>query len=346
MKALLASLFVIGTVSGGYGQTLPTRPAFQALELGTKTNTLPFTASGSVLNSQTGADTASSFYNVLCNGCTTYDGLRSVLSSESGAIVTGINAIAGYVRNKSARSGIHGNAVGAFTVVTCEVNNCGSWGLNSIASDNYGYTTGVGTGRVIQNEYDYIVTQTGTIAFGSNVVLEAFVPPLGSTGYLCGTNATYPWSQCFFSPDGVSSIAFIGGALAASGTSINSQPLQMRYLDSVGVGRTMQLQATPGPNMVLTQVGGANANFVATGAISAISNLSLGISSAPAAGSAASPALFFGSTNIGIYYGSGAPSFSATQGSLYLRSDGSSTSTRLYVNTNGTTGWTAFTSAS
>ena len=48
---------------------------------------------------------------------------------------------------------------------------------------------------------------------------------------------------------------------------------------------------------------------------------------------------------VGIYSGSGAPSISAAQGSLYLRTDGSSTSTRLYVNTNGSTTWTNVTTA-
>ena len=48
---------------------------------------------------------------------------------------------------------------------------------------------------------------------------------------------------------------------------------------------------------------------------------------------------------LGIYFGSGAPTVSAAQGSLYVRTDGSSTSTRLYVNTNGTTGWTNVTTA-
>jgi len=48
----------------------------------------------------------------------------------------------------------------------------------------------------------------------------------------------------------------------------------------------------------------------------------------------------------GIFYGSGVPTLSAAQGSLYMRSDGNSTSTRMYVNTNGTTGWTAVTTAS
>ena len=43
--------------------------------------------------------------------------------------------------------------------------------------------------------------------------------------------------------------------------------------------------------------------------------------------------------------GSGAPTHSAAKGSLYIRTDGSSTSTRLYVNTDGSTTWTNFTSA-
>lgn len=48
---------------------------------------------------------------------------------------------------------------------------------------------------------------------------------------------------------------------------------------------------------------------------------------------------------VGIYVGAGAPSLSATKGSLYLNTTGSSSSTRLYVN-NGTTTWIAVTTAS
>ena len=46
-----------------------------------------------------------------------------------------------------------------------------------------------------------------------------------------------------------------------------------------------------------------------------------------------------------LYYGSGAPSFTAPKGSLYLRADGSSTSSRAYINTDGDTTWTAVTTA-
>ena len=48
---------------------------------------------------------------------------------------------------------------------------------------------------------------------------------------------------------------------------------------------------------------------------------------------------------VGIYYGSGVPTATAPKGSLYLRTDGSSTSTRLYVNTDAATTWTNVTTA-
>lgn len=50
-------------------------------------------------------------------------------------------------------------------------------------------------------------------------------------------------------------------------------------------------------------------------------------------------------TGITIEAGTGVPTHSATRGSLYSRIDGSTTSTRLYINTNGSTAWTNVTTA-
>jgi len=68
-------------------------------------------------------------------------------------------------------------------------------------------------------------------------------------------------------------------------------------------------------------------------------------SSGTQVGTIAGGAQVLGIGAVGIYYGSGAPTISAIKGSLYIRSDGSSSSTRLYVN-NGTTTWIAVTTAS
>jgi len=65
----------------------------------------------------------------------------------------------------------------------------------------------------------------------------------------------------------------------------------------------------------------------------------------PAGGTTGAGYRMSSAPNLGIFFGSGVPTLSAAQGSLYIRTDGSSTSTRLYVNTNGTTGWTNVTTA-
>lgn len=82
------------------------------------------------------------------------------------------------------------------------------------------------------------------------------------------------------------------------------------------------------------------------GTLNVYANVKVNQLSAIPAGGSQTQALNFSSTaNFGVFYGSGAPTVSAAQGSLYLRSDGSSTSTRMYVNTNGSTTWTAVTTA-
>lgn len=90
--------------------------------------------------------------------------------------------------------------------------------------------------------------------------------------------------------------------------------------------------ATFGPATSVTTV-------TATGTVTAKS------ASALVAGGAAA---FVGTStagSMGIYFGSGAPTVSAAKGSLYLRSDGSTTTSRAYINTDGATTWTAITTA-
>ena len=93
----------------------------------------------------------------------------------------------------------------------------------------------------------------------------------------------------------------------------------------------------------ITSTLGAATSVTTVGATSTVTALS---GSAATAGGAAAFVATNTANSLGIYFGSGAPTVSAAQGSLYLRTDGSSTSTRAYVNTNGTTGWAAITTAS
>jgi hypothetical protein len=79
-------------------------------------------------------------------------------------------------------------------------------------------------------------------------------------------------------------------------------------------------------------------NLLTDGAVFAVTETSI------PAGGLAGKGFLFGSTyttNFGIFFGSGAPNLAAAKGSLYLRSDGTTTNDRMYVNTDGSTTWTA-----
>lgn len=94
-------------------------------------------------------------------------------------------------------------------------------------------------------------------------------------------------------------------------------------------------------------------NISTTGTITGASTSSTGgattlSGTAVAAAAAGTPAgITMYSDSIKILAGTGSPNtvITAAKGSLFIRTDGSSTSTRLYVNTDGATAWTNFTSA-
>lgn len=65
----------------------------------------------------------------------------------------------------------------------------------------------------------------------------------------------------------------------------------------------------------------------------------------PAGGTAGTGYAFSSTANFGMFFGSGAPTLAAAKGSLYLRSDGSTTNDRAYINSDGNTTWTALTTA-
>ena len=111
--------------------------------------------------------------------------------------------------------------------------------------------------------------------------------------------------------------------------------------------QTISINQSTGTVTVTGTFGAATSvTSLAATTISATGNITADSATGLVAGGASA----FIATNVaagmGIYVGSGAPTVAAAQGSLYLRSDGSSTSTRAYINTNGTTGWAAITTAS
>lgn len=116
-----------------------------------------------------------------------------------------------------------------------------------------------------------------------------------------------------------------------------------------GTGSTRAFQFMSGGTKVLDFVSGSftfSGNIVAVGTVLVTDVVDAFFNTAIPAGGTTGTGLRFSSTaNFGVFFGSGAPSLSAAKGSLYLRSDGSGIADRAYINTNGSTTWTAVATA-
>lgn len=127
------------------------------------------------------------------------------------------------------------------------------------------------------------------------------------------------------------------GATAPGQAGTNLSGAELTVLDSVTAGTVSASKAV---------VVDSSSNIAGFGTISSTGAATiLSGTAVPAGGTAGAGYKLSSTSNLGIFFGSSTPTLSAAQGSLYIRTDGSSTSTRLYVNTNGTTGWTNITSA-
>ena len=120
------------------------------------------------------------------------------------------------------------------------------------------------------------------------------------------------------------------------GVAFSDPILSGAVIDNSVIGGTTK---AAGSFTSVTSTGAVTGTTVSgTGTVTAINATAI-----TAGGSAA--VLATATAGFGLYLGSGAPTITAAKGSLYLRSDGSSTSTRLYSNTDGATAWTAVTTA-
>jgi hypothetical protein len=102
---------------------------------------------------------------------------------------------------------------------------------------------------------------------------------------------------------------------------------------------TISVNSSTGAVTTTATIGPATSvtTLTATGNVTADSSL------APAAGGM-SAVLISSTANFGIFVGSGVPTVTAAQGSLYLRTDGTGVADRIYVR--GSSAWIAISTAS
>jgi len=235
-----------------------------------------------------------------------------------GGITTSTGNIAGGNLRTTGQVSATGNVIGGNITTAGLITATGNiTGGNLLAAANVIVTGNVTSGNIIISSASTAATYsaTGNVT-GGNVNSGAQIV---ATGNITGGN--------ILTAGLVSVTGNITGGNVLGGANVNA---------ALFTGTTISVAANI--------TGG---NVLSSAVISAVGNARiLSGTAVPAGGTAGAGYKMSSVTNFGIFFGSGAPTLSAAKGSLYMRTDGSATSDRMYVNTDGATAWTPVITAS
>ncbi len=250
-------------------------------------------------------------------------------TNSSGASVTATNTTSGAVQffDTSGSIGIGGGKIFTSSDVTVG-------GDLTVSGGNVGVGTAPLTSQALRLGSAAL---TGTAQTGLSLVIpfDASVATVSAAGAAFGVRtAAVAGTIATFGALNIDDSTLGAGSLITTARGLN-----IGNIGATGITNAIGIE-------IAAQSGAGTLNIGLRNSASSLLNGEVTVRSTTAtpAGGSTSARLLFGTTaGFGIYYGSGAPTVSAAQGSIYLRSDGSSSSTRTYVNTNGSTTWTNIT---
>jgi hypothetical protein len=188
-----------------------------------------------------GQYSAIQIYDAIYNGgMDCYDAVSGVLEIKTGSTVLHASAVGGYVDLDEDDT----NGVCLFGAGLLRGDDQHLWGLNTVLMDNATYTGHSGTGRILANELDFNVCGTATQVMGLSLGGNSLAQPTTANGFLVNSlGSNIKWTTGFWSMDGCATNAFVAGATAASGTDVDSQPMQWHYFDGSSNKKIVQMYA-------------------------------------------------------------------------------------------------------
>jgi len=203
----------------------------------------------------------------------------------------------------------------------------------------------------------YLPLAGGALAGPGNLTVAG---TLGVTGALTGTTATMSGALTGTSAtmSGTVTTPVVSGGAATLVLNAPTGQRVSKRINNVSIVETQNNAMYPGTTNTIAL--GATTNRWATvasvlgdftGALTGTTatftgNVTLNSTLAVGAGAATQAFVKASSTaNLGIYYGTGAPAFTAAKGSLYSNTTATTTTTRLFVNTDGAATWASLTTS-
>lgn len=368
MKHLAIALLAALSLSEAHAQSYPGPvPAFNGIVIGPLNNGPSTSAAISVSMNWT---TATPLYNGFA--------VNPIIVTDTAALAEGANGVVLYVQDLLNATGYNGLRTAADFVVSQTHLGSGttSHGYTALLASVYSNTGdggGLGTEKggylagsltcvldagaahanvCVGQENDIQVHQSATYKYGygySSVAMNMAAASQWDAAYEIGAGVgpfgggtLQKWSYGILATDIHTSLpfrasaTFMGALFPTLGTQTMTTGIDMQT-NLAFTGNAFQSSG-----FSVNGIGAifSNSAIVSNGKVTAFASTAI-----PAGGTAGTGFLLSSTTNFGIFFGSGAPTLSAAKGSLYLRSDGA-INNRLYINTDGSTTWTAFATTS
>jgi hypothetical protein len=178
--------------------------------------------------------------------CVNADAIRGVATATAGTTVVNTNGIAGYVMNLNPSGGVGQNSVGVFGDCIAAVNGSQCWGINTLITDNTSQNVGTGTGRTLNNEFDFNVMSPATTINGLLLQGNSLAQPANANGItVLPLHIGYydkTWTTSFWSGNGASTSAmYVGTHGTPAAANVVSQPINFAYTDGSSALHTTQL---------------------------------------------------------------------------------------------------------
>ena len=290
--------------------------------------------------------------------------------ANTGGFVSGVLSATGNVTGGNIRTVgqvlATGNVTGENIIASSGIGAAGDIGVGGVIFANGNISTGNSlnaVGNIVGSYFlgngSFLTGLSSTSRITSGTTEMSVDVPSGNIRATIGGTANI----AVFSTEGIDVI----GSIYATGGVVSSNVNTSGFVTATGNVTGGNLRSTGlisaagnilGGNIAVTGNVSLTANVIAGNLTSSAQMVALGnvtggnvttsglvrafsATAVPAGGTGGAGYVFSSVTNFGVFFGSGAPTLAAAKGSLYLRSDGSTTNDRMYVNTNGSTTWTA-----
>ncbi len=192
------------------------------------------------------------------SGIQIYDGMRGVVHGVAGSTINLVNGVSGYVQNDQViGGGGFPTSSALFGAGVSASDGAITWGVNTLLSDSTGTAVSAGTGRGLNNEFDFNVTSPNTTVTGLLLQGSSLAQPSAANGIalnsLDGANhgAIAKWTVGILTADGATNRFAIIGSQIATGANINSQDTTWTYRNAGNVAKTASLGWSPSGMLVI-----------------------------------------------------------------------------------------------